>query len=199
MTFTYAPRRGTPVLVAVGRQSLPATVLREAGHTGGVALVDVTFVDGSVAPVAADQLRHHAPPTANVDDEVRRLSLLAVPEDVARPLITYIDALNAKAAERSDAQGYGFRSFYGVDVAATGGGKFLRIVASDDPQQTQGRSVHSFVVKATGEVVKPAGWNTPAKSTAKATKGKLMSKYGLTTNLDQLLADLDPYGSYLYA
>ena len=40
------------------------------------------------------------------------------------------------------------------------GRKFVRIVRSDD---SGSRSVHSFVERATGNVLKAAGWKAPAK------------------------------------
>ena len=40
------------------------------------------------------------------------------------------------------------------------GRKFVRIVRSDD---SGSKSVHSFVERATGDVLKAAGWKAPAK------------------------------------
>lgn len=79
------------------------------------------------------------------------------------------------------------------------GAKFDRIViranmsgAHDEGQ----RSVHAFVERATGRLVKPASWRSPAKRK----DGSLQSKYDLSDTADFATAVLnaDPYGSYLY-
>jgi hypothetical protein len=138
--------------------------------------------------------------------DIRSLAVLGVPADVAEPLLQYVAALNEldatrRAQERVGKEHYlGERyAYYGVDPDATSGGKYLRIVMGHSPEYSQ-RSVHSFVEKATGKVIKSGGWAGPAKSTAKATKGQLLSKYTLSdpASFEKLLANLDPFGGYLY-
>ena len=50
------------------------------------------------------------------------------------------------------------------------------------------RSVHSFVDLSTGDLLKAAGWNAPAKGV----------RFNLLQELDKVTAMADPYGSYLY-
>lgn len=64
------------------------------------------------------------------------------------------------------------------------GRKYFKLVNNYGHQ----RSVHSFVDKVTGDVLKPASWAKPAKD----------ARFNLVTGLDQLLDVVDPYGSYLY-
>lgn len=93
-------------------------------------------------------------------------------------------------------------TFYGVDQNATAAVKFLRIVSAD--VGGSGRSVHAFVEIATGKLIKAAGWKAPAKSTAKATKGELLSQYNLCHAEDRfkVWAALEQpngrFGGYLY-
>lgn len=138
--------------------------------------------------------------------DLRDLQLKGVPLDVAEPLLQYVAALNALDYERHKdsilGRDKGGRyQFYDVDREATSAGKYLRVVMSDDEAQTRGRSVHCFIEKATGKVIKSAGWAGPAKSTAKGRKGELLSNYTLSDpeSLEKLLASIDAYGSYLYA
>jgi hypothetical protein len=64
------------------------------------------------------------------------------------------------------------------------GRKYFKLVAVHPGQ----RSVHSFVDRVTGDVLKAASWRGPAKG----------ARYNLVTGLDGLLASIDPYGGYLY-
>ena len=143
---------------------------------------------------------------------VRDLTLLGIPADVAAPLIQYVEALNEldarRQAEKKATGEWDFLpdryAFYAVDPAATSAGKYVQVVMghADDAGVVTSSSVHSVVVKATGQVCKSAGWKSgPAKSTAKATKGQLLSRYTLTDDLSlaQLLQEIDPFGSYLYS
>ena len=50
------------------------------------------------------------------------------------------------------------------------------------------RSVHSFVDLSTGDLLKAAGWNAPAKGV----------RFNLLQELDKVTTVADPYGSYLY-
>jgi len=87
---------------------------------------------------------------------------------------------------------------FDIDPGARKAGKFFRIVAV---RQGRVESVHAFIERATGKVVKAAGWAAPAKSTAKATKGELLSRYTLA-DIEPLLAAVSvpsaQYGRYLY-
>lgn len=64
------------------------------------------------------------------------------------------------------------------------GRKFGKVVFAGKWQ----RSVHSFVDLSTGDLLKAAGWNAPAKG----------ARYNLLRELDKVTAVADPYGSYLY-
>lgn len=134
------------------------------------------------------------------------LNKLGVLDDVAVPLLAYLDALNeldrqsclpgGRTNVLADSEGRYQR--YDVDPDHTGAVKYLRIVMTSEGRN--GGSVHSFVDKETGVVIKPAGWRGPAKSTAKATKGQVLGRYDLTDpdSLADLLTKIDAYGSYLY-
>ena len=64
------------------------------------------------------------------------------------------------------------------------GRKFGKVVFAGKWQ----RSVHSFVELSTGDLLKAAGWNAPAKGV----------RFNLLQELDKVTAVADPYGSYLY-
>lgn len=63
--------------------------------------------------------------------------------------------------------------------------KFVRIVRYDYPQQVgfQGSSVHCFIDKTNGDVLKAAGWKAPAKHA----RGNIYAE-------DQGLQNMGPYG-----
>ena len=67
------------------------------------------------------------------------------------------------------------------------GRKFGKVVFTSVAPRT-GRSVHSFVDLSTGDLLKAAGWNAPAKD----------ARFNLLNELDKVTAVADPYGSYLY-
>ena len=67
------------------------------------------------------------------------------------------------------------------------GRKYGKVVFTSNPPRI-GRSVHSFVDLSTGDLLKAAGWNAPAKD----------ARYNLLRELDKVTAVADPYGSYLY-
>lgn len=204
MTLTYSPRVGTAVWLD---GSTPATVTREADlplYRESLPIPHPTVIrvdDEEEQTVNAERLilRH-----IGVDElaEVRRLQLLGVPPEVIGPLVDYVNALNRCEVDRANTASHGFRSYYGVDPEQTAAAKYLQIVAADDPGVSQGRSVHSVVIKETGEVCKPAGWRKgPAKSTSKARKGQPLVAYTLTDpdSYAAMLAHLDPHGGYLYS
>lgn len=138
--------------------------------------------------------------------DLRDLTLKGIPLDVAEPLLQFLAALNADDYNRHKDSILGRNTggryqWYDVDRQATSAGKYVRIVQSDDEAQTRGRSVHAFVEKATGKLIKPAGWAGPAKSTAAGRKGELLSQYTLSDpdSLEKLLKSFDWAGGYLYA
>jgi hypothetical protein len=67
------------------------------------------------------------------------------------------------------------------------GRKYGKVVFTSVAPRT-GRSVHSFVDLSTGDLLKAAGWNAPAKD----------ARFNLLNELDKVTAVADPYGSYLY-
>lgn len=79
------------------------------------------------------------------------------------------------------------------------GKKFDKIVIShtNDFDRERGRegqrSVHAFVERETGALIKAATWKAPAKL-----KSGWATKYNLETQFEEALAVADPYGSYLY-
>lgn len=127
---------------------------------------------------------------------------MGIPADVAEGLGAYISSLNWAIDRTWEASGYSHaRPSIMLDPNTTSASKFLRIVTAEGGRA---RSVHSFVEKATGKVVKPAGWKAPAKSTAKATKGQLLSKFDVAEGLPTLLDAIREapqnafYGGMLY-
>jgi len=65
------------------------------------------------------------------------------------------------------------------------GSKYLKVT------QTLGGSnlsVHSFIEKATGNILKPATWKAPVKD----------ARYNLFSDMALLYKVADPYGGYLY-
>lgn len=69
-------------------------------------------------------------------------------------------------------------------VAVEVGRKYFKVLVDHRHQ----RSVHAFVDRVTGDVFKPEGWAKPAKG----------ARFNLVTGLQDILAKVDPYGSYLY-
>jgi hypothetical protein len=67
------------------------------------------------------------------------------------------------------------------------GRKFGKVVFTSVAPRT-GRSVHSFVDLSTGDLLKAAGWAAPAKG----------ARYNLVAQLETVLKEADPYGTYLY-
>lgn len=70
------------------------------------------------------------------------------------------------------------------NILVESGSKYFKLVADYGHQ----RSVHSFVDRVTGDVLKAASWKSPAKG----------ARYNLVTGLEMLLNSVDPYGGYLY-
>lgn len=75
------------------------------------------------------------------------------------------------------------------------GPKFDRIVQEQEGDM-YGGSVHAFVEKSTGKLVKASGWKAPAKRA----NGELQSKFDLSTpsGFKAALEAADLHGSYLY-
>lgn len=157
--------------------------------------------------------------TESRPETTRRLQLLGFAPEVIDPLITYVQELNyqqflkgttvythllRRPTTPEDPEIAALTEWFDVDPTATGAGKYVQVVQMSWDHRTDTeapRSVHSVVVKATGQVCKSAGWKQgPAKSTAKATRGQLLSRYTLTDpdSLSALLAALDVHGGYLY-
>ena len=110
----------------------------------------------------------------------------------------FAQALQNKLNDPEGDQQKRFPGFlYTLEVES--GKKFDKIVISyttdlDREQGRQGqRSVHAFVERETGALIKAAGWKAPAKL-----KSGWATKYNLDTEFEKALAVADPYGSYLY-
>lgn len=100
----------------------------------------------------------------------------------------YIDALNERCGE------YFAHHYPNIEPPAFGfeiGSKFIRIYQESGSH----RSVHAFLDRATGDVIKPAGWKAPQRD-----KDGLAVRYRLADPLDKkrCFDSIDPYGSYLY-
>lgn len=90
----------------------------------------------------------------------------------------YIDALNDRSEGKYD---------FGFEI----GSKYIRIYQESGSQ----RSVHAFLDRATGDVIKPAGWKAPQRG-----KDGLAVRYRLADPRDKqhCFDSIDPHGSYLY-
>jgi hypothetical protein len=73
------------------------------------------------------------------------------------------------------------------------GQKFDRIVETSHHSTGGHTSVHAFVERATGALIKPATYKAPAKL-----KSGWATKYNLLTEFDKTLEVADVHGGYLY-
>ncbi len=73
------------------------------------------------------------------------------------------------------------------------GQKFDRIVSTSHHSVGDHTSVHAFVERATGALIKPATYKAPAKL-----KSGWATKYNLLTEFDKTLEVADVHGGYLY-
>lgn len=96
----------------------------------------------------------------------------------------------SRFAQELQAQ-YGDSYFFQVSP----GRRFDKIVQSP-VGSSLGGSVHAFVERETGALIKSAGWNQPQKNS----DGSLAVRYNLADEHDYKRAvdNADPYGSYLY-
>lgn len=74
------------------------------------------------------------------------------------------------------------------------GRKYNRIV--EENKKWGGRSVHAFVERATGKLIKSATWKTPQKTST----GELAYRFDISTKegLDAAVEASDRHGGYLY-
>lgn len=114
--------------------------------------------------------------------------------DIDQLLHEYLDALHERCAEH-----YAVRCpnleppAFGYEV----GSKYIRIYQEHGSARIgSGRSVHAFLDRSTGDVIKPAGWKAPQRG-----KHGLAVRYRLAdpASKSECFASIDPYGSYLYA
>ena len=73
------------------------------------------------------------------------------------------------------------------------GVKFDKIVKRSVKYAGDQRSVHAFVERATGDLIKAAGWKAPAKI-----KTGWATKFNLVTDFEEAIESADQYGGYLY-
>lgn len=91
---------------------------------------------------------------------------------------------------------YGIHRCFGVQP----GRKYDRIVnmegPSTAPEEAKAKSVHAFIERSTGALVKSAGWSSPQKNA----DGTLSVRFSMTSDadVDAVVALSDVYGSYLY-
>jgi len=110
---------------------------------------------------------------------VAELTGIGFDATLAQHVLDYVERLNGSDAigPGKNHKGGRYMSF-SVDSKATRANKYVRIIG--DTGGPYGKSVHAFIVKATGQVVKPAGYKAPAKSTAAGKVGEFLSNYTLT-------------------
>jgi hypothetical protein len=137
--------------------------------------------------------------TMSLDD----LVALGFSAELAPRVQAYVDALNDCDAKGPGLSHGGRYAHFFIENRKTG--KYVRVVMDTNPGSNYGRSVHAFIVKESGQVVKPAGWTGPAKGTGKNNKGQLLSKFTLADDVSfsSLLSLLDTTpsawsGGYLY-
>lgn len=142
--------------------------------------------------------------TVTTDLSPRRFALIGMPADVAEHVAEYVERLNQAQLVLAEQYPHllnddgSLREYFDVDPEATGAGKYVRVVRME-PSWRDGTiragSVHAFVEKATGKVMKPGGWKSPQRE-----KNGLAVRYDLTDDesRQKMLATLDTYGSYLY-
>jgi hypothetical protein len=106
----------------------------------------------------------------------------------------FAEALQNKINDPEGAHAKRFPGFiYTLEVES--GKKFDKIVISYsiDGKFSTGKSVHAFVERETGALIKAATWKAPAKL-----KSGWATKYNLETQFEEALEAADCYGSYLY-
>jgi hypothetical protein len=100
-----------------------------------------------------------------------------------------VEALTQQYAKSVEAKVQAVYDFMDEDkrptVEVEVGRKYFKLVTVHSERS---RSVHSFVDRENGDVLKAAGWAAPAKG----------ARFNLATGMNELLAVVDPYGSYLY-
>lgn len=91
---------------------------------------------------------------------------------------------------------YGVYQCFGVEA----GRKYDRIVnmeaPSSNPSDVKAKSVHAFIDRATGALIKSAGYRAPQKNS----DGTLAVRFSMLSDADveAVVALSDKYGSYLY-
>lgn len=84
--------------------------------------------------------------------------------------------------------------FQDYEFSVEAGIKFDRIVQQSKSSIRGGqRTVHAFVEKSSGDLIKAAGWKTPAKL-----KSGWATRYNLITEFDKAVKEADFAGGYLY-
>lgn len=77
------------------------------------------------------------------------------------------------------------------------GQKYDKIIQKfrDSAHISNGGSVHAFIERATGKLIKAATWKSPQRD-----KDGLAYRYDLSTpyGFNKAITESDPYGSYLY-
>jgi hypothetical protein len=85
--------------------------------------------------------------------------------------------------------------FQDYEFSVDAGLKFDKIVQSSrNPLNGySNRSVHAFVEKSSGDLIKAAGWKTPAKL-----KSGWATRYNLISEFEKAVEEADQFGGYLY-
>ena len=85
--------------------------------------------------------------------------------------------------------------FSAYEFSVDAGLKFDKIVQTYKSPLNghQHRSVHAFVEKSSGDLIKAAGWKTPAKL-----KSGWATRYNLITEFEKAVEEADQFGGYLY-
>jgi hypothetical protein len=85
--------------------------------------------------------------------------------------------------------------FQDYEFSVEAGIKFDKIVQSSKNRLNgySNRSVHAFVERSSGDLIKAAGWKAPAKI-----KSGWATRYNLITEFDKAVEEADQFGGYLY-
>ena len=105
----------------------------------------------------------------------------------------YAEALEAKFNHPESKNQKQFPNLFTYTFFVEKGQKFDRIVSSSVSSVGGHTSVHAFVERSTGALIKPATYKAPAKL-----KSGWATKFNLLTEFDKTLEVADVHGGYLY-
>jgi hypothetical protein len=111
-------------------------------------------------------------------------------------LLTQVSTTQARIVWKS-VSGTDDPTMTGSTFSIINGRKYLKVV---ETAREGGRSVHAFIDKSNGDLIKAAGWHAPQRDKdGLAVRGNIATEEGRTAIWTRLLANpRDIYGHYLY-